>query len=246
MTQSEGDHLVQNHECPNGPGCFLHGLDKARFDGGHAHSTRHRVKQHTSASFPRCQDDSSSCFCIVERDNRNFVSQRSGRARCVGHGRWGRGRSPLARIRVQTGLGMVIGAVVAAFDFHDQGTTGECTCRLDRTHNRFGSRVAEPDLVDRHKSITQQLSEVDLDGRSQRVGRPPAELGAHCLVDHRVGMSHDDGREVVIRIEVTIAVDIGDPCAFSFGDIHRVRLDKYGRTRSAARDRVLRSSEEFG
>ena len=223
IAQPERDHLVEHQQRTHLAGRLANRSDELWLDHRQSNLARHHVEQHCGQTVAMALDGRAGALGVVEVDDADLFDHRVRRARCV----WHRGRrlgiAPVGRIGRQAGFGMVIGAVIGALHLDDIWSTGECPRSLERTHHRFSAGVAEPDELEALDPAAQQRRKLDLDVARQCERRAPRHLRAHCLDDGGVGVPHDERSEVVVAVEIAVAVDVSHPRALAVIHIDRVR-----------------------
>ncbi len=178
-------------------------------------------------------DHAGGGFRIIEGDDIDILEQSIGHPRRIAD-RFG-WRGELLFGRVQADFGIVVGAMIAAFHFHDRRTASIGARGLDRRHHCFRTAIAEPDIFRRLYAITQQLGELDLNLGRVCVGCPQDQLLRHSLYDRRIGMAVDKRCKIVEQVEPRGAVNVGYICALAEFRVHRERLKPWNQTSNSAR-----------
>ena len=100
--------------------------------------------------------------------------------------------------------------MINALRLHDLRSSRDRTGGLDRAHDGFGARVAEPDLLEAFGPAADGFRQSDLLLRRKREGRAVCDLASDGLNDVRLGVAVDQRGEVVQKIEAPRPVDIDD------------------------------------
>jgi hypothetical protein len=185
---------------------------------------RHQIHQY-AGELRRVRFEQRACIRnVVERKDDNLVQHARRRPSIGRSGTRLPGGTPVRRVRRFTDLGPVIAAVVSAFELRDFLATGERSRSLDGEHHGFSAGVHESHGFEARHPPDEQLRQLDLE--ASRVGKAGAEahrLG-YRLHDGRIAVPMDQSGEIVVEIEIAIAVGIHDARAFATLRVDRVGL----------------------
>ena len=117
---------------------------------------------------------------------------------------------------------VVVGAVVAAFHFHDQVAAGEGAGGADGVHHPFRAGVAEADQVDRGDALGDDLGEAGLCLIRRRKRRAAREARHHRGDGGWMAVPVDERRVVIEQVDVGAAVGVLDAAPLPFR--HRQRV----------------------
>ena len=222
MAQPERDDLIEHEQRSHLSRGVADRLEKLSLDGRHAHPVRHHIEQHRSQPAAAAPDRSAGALGVVERDDAHLVFHRCRRAGGVAHRRRRRRIAPVRGIGRLARLGVVVRAVVGAFHLDDIRPPGVGAGRLQGGHHRLGARVAEADELEALDTPAQQLGQLHLGVIGKRERRAPQHALLHRGGNRRIGMADDDGRKVVVAVQVAVAVHVGHPRSLAMIDVDGV------------------------
>src|SRR5438093_3501692 len=116
-------------------------------------------------------------------------------------------------------------------------------------HGRFGSRIDEPEHIDRRHPVGNKRRQSHFALGRRAEGPASLQLRAYRLDDGRRAVTQDQGTPGADQIEVPVVVDIPDPGTFGSGDEGRRPPDRAigsDRAVDAARDQALCLLEQRG
>ena len=141
---------------------------------------------------------------------------------------------------------IVVPAVVAALELHDQPTAGRDTRDADRVIGRLGPAVREEDLLGRRYVLADLLGQLDLQLHRACADDVDLARGLHRpFADPVIGVAEDDRAEGRVEVDVLAPVRVPDPTPASAGE-HDRRVERAQARRDPTRDALLGARGEGG
>ncbi|MCY1443564.1 hypothetical protein D9M71_599880 [compost metagenome] len=154
-------------------------------------------------------------YHIVEHAGRGTFRIGSGSRRRV---------TPVRRGGVQAHFGVVIGAVIGAFDLGDLLAAGEGPCCLQRHHDGFCAGVGETHLLYAGQTLAEDFSQLDFAFGGHAEAGPQSQLFLHRFVHLRMAVAVDHGGEVVDAVDSLGSIGVPDSAALA---THRVKRERF-------------------
>ena len=244
VSDPERDDLVEDQHDAMRSRHVAEGLQEIGPGGDEADAIGDRIHQHGRQVSGVALDARDRVLRVVERQHDDVLEHRRRRPSRVRGARRRRQAAPGFRGRRQAHLGVVVRAVVGAFELRDLRAAREGARALDRDHHRLAARIGEPHALGRGQPLAQERRQVDLLGCRHRERRAQREPAGRRFDDLRVGVAMYQRRVVVQAVQATVALNVGDPAAFPGGRVRRVRRHVDGRARVAAGQDALGAREE--
>src|SRR5436190_14353123 len=111
--------------------------------------------------------------------------------------------------------------VVAAVKLDDAISTGETSCKSDRTHRRFGPGIHQPDLFNGWNELADQFRQFHLTSCRRAERSANLENFLEGAKNFRLAMSEKERPPRTDIVDVLIAIDIPYSRSFRSGHKHR-------------------------
>ena len=217
----EADHLVGYEKNAEVLGNLPYLLQEA---GGRGHPPEgggEGVDDYCRKLVPVALDYGGAGVDVVPGHGDDFFGD-PGRDAGLGHAGREHGVAPVVGVGGLADLGVVVAAVVSAFDLGDLEPAGTGPGGLDAQHDRLAAGVAEAELVYVVDAVYEEVGELDLGLGGHGEGGAHFQLLADGFDDGRVGVAVDEGGHVVDEVEALLALNVDELAAAGPADVDGV------------------------
>ena len=130
--------------------------------------------------------------------------------------------------------GRVVDAVVGPLKFGDMTAAGKSACSAQRVEHRLRARTAEAHPLHGWQTRAQQLGQLDFQLGGRKESRAVLDVFGQRARNSRMGVTEDQRRGVVDKIEAPIAVDVGGIRTAAAAHVEGERIDVDAGARIAA------------